>query len=296
MDDKECLETDRLLGAYYADLINDFHSLHQARPAFIASHGHTLKHQPEAGITFQAGNGRIMAERTGITVINDFRSADVAQGGQGAPLVPAGDRYLFGEYDACLNLGGFSNISFEKSNGDRLAFDTGPANMALNMLASRAGLEFDRDGAIAASGRVDQALLSELNAMDHYHKSGPKSLGREWFESIMMPILDAYKGSLSELMATTSEHIALQIAAAIRKSSARNVLVTGGGALNLWLMERLRNYSNAEIIVPDQELVAYKEALVFAFLGLLRSRNEINCFASVTGGKKDVVCGNIHYC
>lgn len=285
---------DVTLGHFYAEQIHSFHERIHRIPDFIASHGHTLIHRPENGITFQAGNGEIMARETGLTVVNDFRKADVAQGGQGAPLVPAGDRLLFGEYDGCLNLGGFANISYEDDIGRRIGYDICPVNLALNKLAGRAGKTFDKDGVMARQGRVGNALLEALNHLDYYRVPPPKSLGKEWFEKEFVPVLESASDALPDLMATVIEHICIQISFCVRNAGMESVLVTGGGALNPMLMERLQHHTKARLVIPDRQLVEFKEALVFAFLGVLRVRNEINCLASVTGGQADLSAGEIH--
>ena len=285
---------DRELGDYYAGLLNRFHASIGTIPDLVASHGHTILHQPAKGITCQAGNGAVMAAGTGITVVSDFRREDVAQGGQGAPLVPAGDRLLFREYGACLNLGGFANISFDNERGERIAYDVGPANMALNQIAGYRGLPFDRNGELAGQGTVDHQLLQRLNGLEYYHESPPKSLGREWFMEQFEPLIPRGRIGDTDLMATVVEHVAVQLASAIRNSRAASVLVTGGGALNNTLMGRLNEYATARIHVPGPRLVQFKEALVFGFLGLLRILGEVNCLASVTGGKRDLSTGTIH--
>jgi anhydro-N-acetylmuramic acid kinase len=235
-----------------------------------------------------------MAKLTGITVINDFRSEDVAQGGQGAPLVPIGDHLLFGEYQACLNLGGFANISFDYSHGERIAYDLCPANMALNWVASLAGFSYDHDGALARQGKINSELLSSLNQLDFYAAHPPKSLGREWFLELFLPLMKTSGLSTSDLMATVAEHIAIQISAGVNAAGIESLLVTGGGALNLYLIERLKHYIKASLVIPDSKIIHYKEALIFALLGLLKIRNEVNCLASVTGGKEDISAGIIH--
>jgi len=286
---------DRELGVYYASLLNDFHTRHSLAPDLIASHGHTILHEPEQGVTWQAGNGPVMAEATGMVVVNDFRSEDVAQGGEGAPLVPVGDRLLFGDYQGCLNLGGFANISYDHPTGVRLAYDLCPANMALNHVASLKGLEFDKDGELARRGTVQAALYERMNGLSYYHQPPPKSLGREWFMDQLLPLMDQSGLSPENFMATAVEHIAFQLARGIQEAGIRNLLVTGGGALNQSLMDRISHFASASIEVPEEELVHYKEALVFALLGALRIRGEVNCLASVTGGKQDLSAGTIHH-
>lgn len=287
-------DLDLHLGLHYGNLLNDFHTKNGIRPALICSHGHTLLHEPHRGITLQAGNGKEISKLTGVKVVNDFRREDVAQGGQGAPLVPMGDRLLFGEFEGCLNLGGFANISFEDENEKRRAYDIGPANMALNWIAGLEGLEYDRDGNLARSGDISKNLLETLNKLDYYRQSPPKSLGREWFMETFLPHLQTREIPTADLMATVAEHIAIQIAKEIHSAGISSVLLTGGGALNLYLLERLKYHTKADIVIPDTELIQFKEAVIFAFLGLLKMRGEINCLASVTGGREDLSAGTIH--
>ncbi len=291
---EEIKALDRELGEFYAELLNEFHLRVEWIPDLIASHGHTILHEPEKGVTFQAGQGEIMAGNTGIAVVNDFRSEDVAQGGQGAPLVPVGDRLLFGNYDACLNLGGFANISYEDERGQRIAYDLCPANMALNWIAALEGMAFDKGGEMARQGSVNSQLLKELNQLEYYSCTPPKSLGREWFLEYMLPLLERKNLSTRDLMATTVEHVAIQITKSINSYGIKTILVTGGGALNHSLIERFNYHSSAHFEIPDMQLIQFKEALVFAFLGVLRIRGEINCLSSVTGGKKDLSSGTIH--
>ncbi len=291
---EEIDELDLELGNYYAGLLNDFHQKKKLQPDFIASHGHTILHDPGRGITLQAGNGRVIANRTGITLINDFRSEDVAQGGQGAPLVPMGDSLLFSEYDGCLNLGGFANVSCENSMGDRIAYDLCPTNMALNWVAALEGKAFDRNGEMARKGTVDQVLLEKLNQLDFYAIKAPKSLGREWFLDQLLPLMQESELSALDLMSTMVEHIAVQISNGINDAGIGSLLITGGGALNQSLIRRLKNYSNTSMVIPEESLIHYKEALIFSLLGVLRIREEINCLASVSGGKKDISAGTIY--
>jgi anhydro-N-acetylmuramic acid kinase len=259
---------------------------------FISSHGHTIFHQPENRFTFQLGHGAAIASATGYPVVNDFRSLDVTLGGQGAPLVPIGDKLLFSEYEYCLNIGGFANISYEHK-GDRIAFDICPANIALNYLAGLYGKDYDEDGKIAAKGKVDKTLLNKLNALSYYKKAAPKSLGREWLEKEFLPIIDKTNLSNTDKMATVTQHIVMQIAAVMNGRKA-SLLATGGGALNKHLIQQIKKHSpQTKIIVPGKELVNYKEALVFALLGALRWRGEVNCLKSVTGASKNNSGGSI---
>jgi len=275
---------------YTGEVINRFL---QGRtvPGLIASHGHTIFHQPKKHFTFQLGNGTVIAAETGIRTIADFRNMDVALGGQGAPLVPIGDRLLFGEYEYCLNLGGFSNISYEEE-GRRIAFDIGPANIVLNYLAQQKGLEYDQDSLIAKSGQVDNALLNALNNLPFYAETPPKSLGKEWLDSEMIPLLEKYSLSLADQMRTLYEHIAIQIGRVIHLPG--KMLVTGGGAHNPLLMNRIAVCSKAEVIIPGKEIIDFKEALIFAFLGVLANRQKINCLSAVTGSSRDNTGGTIY--
>lgn len=263
-------------------------------PDFIASHGHTVFHQPEIGLTTQIGNGAVIAARTGIPVVCDFRSKDVALGGQGAPLVPIGDELLFSNYDACLNLGGFSNISFQSKN-QRIAFDVSPCNMALNYLANLKNMPFDKGGNIAKKGTIIGNLLESLNKLPFYHIHPPKSLGKEWFDKTFLPVLEDYSNaSVEDRMRTVVEHISMQITKAVPEH-CKSMLITGGGAMNAFLVERVRKQNTqTEITVPDGLVIEYKEALIFAFLGLLRLNGECNTLKSVTGARVDS-CGGCVY-
>ncbi|HTA27331.1 MAG TPA: anhydro-N-acetylmuramic acid kinase [Bacteroidia bacterium] len=254
----------------------------------ISSHGHTVFHRPELGFTFQLGNGAALAATCGITTVCDFRTLDVSLKGQGAPLVPIGDRLLFPEYSFCLNLGGFSNISYEE-NGDRVAFDICPVNIALNYLAALKGKDFDKGGSMAKSGKVNKELLLRLNGLSFYKKKKPKSLGREWLEKYFLPLLNANSVSVEDKLATVAEHIAQQIAGAISSAAKKgDVLITGGGGNNGFLISKLKEkLPGNRIIVPPQTLVNFKEALVFAFLGVLKMENKINTLQSVTGALRD---------
>lgn len=278
--------TDTEYGHLLGKITKSFLDSSGFKASLIASHGHTVFHRPEAGLTVQIGSGSAIAAETCLPVICDFRSADVALGGQGAPLVPAGDRLLFPDYDACLNLGGFSNISMEQG-GERIAFDICPVNTVLNMLSAGLGLPFDRDGRIAASGKVMPGLLQELNEMEYYSHPYPKSLGREWLENDFLPVLMKHEGTLENQMRTMCEHVAFQVSRALPAAARCRVLVTGGGTWNVFLMERIKAVSPHEFIIPAGEWTDFKEALVFAFLGVLRWRGEINVLRSVTGSSKN---------
>lgn len=270
------------LGEVIALKIKDFIG-NDGKPDFIASHGHTIFHQPAAGLTTQIGNGAVIAARTGITTVNDFRKVDVALQGQGAPLVPIGDELLFGQYDACLNLGGFSNISFNKQSR-RIAFDISPCNMALNYIANILGKPYDDEGRIAQTGNVIDNMLKQLNNLPYYQQAAPKSLGKEWFEIQCLPILEEYLRlhKPQDCLRTFVVHIAQQISKAI-PDNVKTMLVTGGGAFNKFLINQIKNNWTGNVCITDQETINYKEAIIFAFLGLLRVNEQTNTLASVTG-------------
>lgn len=259
----------------------------------VCSHGHTILHQPQNGFTLQIGNLPEIAKIVNQTIICDFRVQDVQLGGQGAPLVPIGDRILFSEFDYCLNLGGFSNVSFEE-NGNRIAFDISPVNTVLNFYANKKGLLFDDKGNLSKSGTVSTKLLSELNGLDFYQKKYPKSLGFEFVKTIVLPLIETYDISIEDVLRTFTEHIAFQLAKALPIKTGR-LLITGGGAYNDFLIALIKNkLPDVEIIIPEAKTIEFKEALIFALLGVLKLRNEINVLSSVTGAKRDHSSGKIY--
>jgi anhydro-N-acetylmuramic acid kinase len=287
-------KTDKEWGLFMAGAIRKFIGKHKLETDLVASHGHTVFHDPAKKITLQIGDGHIIAQNTGIPVVNDFRTQDVAMGGQGAPLVPVGDRQLFGEYDYCLNIGGISNISFEES-GKRMAFDICAVNIVLNRLAGRRGLAYDHNGLIAASGKLIDNLMEQLESLSYYQMSGPRSLGKEWVDENIFPVIGKYENHpLEDQLATYTEHAALRMANATGFRAGQNILVTGGGAYNNHLVSRLKYHSKASITLPDKNIIDFKEALVFGFLGVLRLRGENNVLGSVTGSDKDHSAGVIH--
>jgi anhydro-N-acetylmuramic acid kinase len=291
---REFALTDLEYGAYLGMLCREFLSRNGRSPDFIASHGHTIFHEPSAGLTAQIGKGSSIAAITGIPVISDFRALDVALGGQGAPLVPVGDKLLFGMYDYCLNLGGFGNISFEATGG-RIAFDICPVNIVLNHFSRAAGFAFDEGGKMARSGEVHMPMIQVLENLSYYHSAPPKSLGKEWVISEFLPVVGRYELSIQDVLRTLVEHISIQISRVIPDQPKMKVLITGGGAFNEFLIETLRKKTNAQVLLPDALTINYKEALIFAFLGVLRQREEINCLRSVTGASRDAVGGTLSF-
>lgn len=277
-----------------AEIISDFIEKHQIKNLdAVCSHGHTILHQPQNGFTLQIGNLPKIAELTHQKVICDFRVQDVKLGGQGAPLVPIGDRILFSDYDYCLNLGGFSNVSFEE-NGKRIAFDISPVNTVLNFYADKLGLKYDDKGSITRTGNISAELLSELNALEFYQKNYPKSLGFEFVKGVVLPMIEKHSLSIEDKLRTFTEHVAFQMAAALPSEKGK-LLVTGGGAYNDFLIERMRFYlPEMQLVIPDAKTIEFKEALIFALLGVLKLRNETNVLASVTGARHDHCSGEIY--
>ena len=279
-------------GIYLGERVKSFMDRNGIVPDLVASHGHTIFHQPAKRFTAQIGSGAGIAAETGVNCVCDFRTTDVALRGQGAPLVPVGDRVLFADFDYCLNMGGFSNISFNADDNSRSAYDICPVNYVMNYYTRQVGLEYDEDGKIARSGKVCLPLLEALNGLDFYVQRGPKSLGREWVENVVIPLIDSYGLSLADKLSTFCEHIAFQIGSNV---SGGKVLVTGGGALNVYLVERMSALApQCKYIVPDRLTVNFKEALIFAFLGVLFVCDIPNCLSSVTGALYDCIGGALY--
>ncbi|MBW8048868.1 MAG: anhydro-N-acetylmuramic acid kinase [Cytophagales bacterium] len=309
------VKTDIDYGIYLGDIIKKFIEVEKIKPEFIASHGHTIFHrsnQSTAGsrllvvsnnlISAQIGNGAYIAATCTLPVICDFRSMDIALGGQGAPLVAIGDKLLFSEYELCLNLGGIANISFRGAS-----FDICPMNIVLNYFANQLDVPFDKDGKIAMSGKYNAELFKKLNQLKYYKSKYPKSIGKEWIDGNILPILESSGISIKDKLNTFCHHIAYQITSVIKSKNNHNkqcrLLITGGGTYNDFLMSCLETNlqgniqhpaSNIQLIIPDKQLIEYKEALIFAFLGVLRMRNEENCLKSVTGAKRNSVGGAIY--
>lgn len=286
-------ETHTAYGRYIGELTSEFIKKYQLETDFVASHGHTIFHNPGKKYTSQIGEGAAIAAECGLPVVCDFRTGDVAAGGQGAPLVPIGDELLFSKYDYCLNLGGFANISMQ-INGKRVAFDISPANIILNHIAHLEGKAFDENGRLASEGRIDFNLLDTLNSLNYYKTPPPKSLGREWIEKEILPLLGLANLSHADILSTFCEHIAFQIAACFPADEHKKMLVTGGGAFNTFLIDRIATHTSVELIIPEPDIINFKEALVFAFLGLLRMQAKPNCLASVTGATKNVSGGAVY--
>lgn len=342
------------LGHFIGKRIKDFVDRYSISPDFAAVHGQTIFHRPELGMTCQIGDGAAMAVDSGVVIVNDFRSTDVALGGQGAPLVPIGDHILFSDYEFCLNLGGISNISYQDVDGERVASDISLCNIALNHFSALVGENFDMDGNLARKGTLNKELFSELNRLEYYRRPFPKTLGYEYFQEEFLPLVnrfypglvgypgagedffldrsisttdqDLYLEQVCDILNTLCEHFAYQIGLVFhharlwkeRKDTERSkkenvrVLLTGGGALNLYLRDRIAYYGRGmshmveekggagssnrvvEIAPVDRKLIDYKEALIFAFLGVLRIENIPNTWASFTGARCNSIGGAVY--
>ncbi len=279
--------------SYLSKVIQDFIEANTIKSIdAICSHGHTALHQPKKGLTYQIGNREILSKLLNQAVVCDFRVQDVELGGQGAPLVPIGDKLLFPDFDFCLNLGGFANISTE-IDSNRIAYDICPVNIVLNHYVKHLGFDYDDEGKIASTGEINLELFDELNKLPFYQKNYPKSLGLEWVKEKIIPLINTFNLEIKDVLRTFVEHIAFQISKEINNKNNASVLVTGGGAYNLFLMKRIISLTNNKIEIPSNQLVEYKEALIFGLLGVLKLRNEDNCLSSVTGAKKNHSSGVI---
>jgi anhydro-N-acetylmuramic acid kinase len=260
----------------------------------MASHGHTVFHEPANRLNLQIGDGAMIAATTGITTVSDFRTLDITLGGQGAPLIPVADRDLFSEYEACVNLGGFANVSLDH-NGKRTAWDISPVNFVLNELSRKLGMDFDKNGETGRKGNIIPELFKALEKLNYYSLKAPKSLGAEWTEYNITPLLKHYEANpVENLMATFYEHISERISHDLNRYNVSKALFTGGGAKNIYLMELIQQKFNGEVIIPDEIIIDFKEALGFAYLGLLRALELPNCLSSVTGAIRDSCSGVVH--
>ena len=280
-------------GRFLGDVVRKFIRKYNLEPDFISSHGHTVFHQPKQKVTVQIGAGSHLSAVSGYPVVTDFRSQDVALGGQGAPLVPIGDKYLFSSFEYCLNLGGFANISFDDES-KRVGFDICPLNSVLNYLAEKVGKSYDHNGSIAKSGSVNDELLHAFNKLPYYSMTYPKSLGIEWVSEYIIPAINATKLPPKDLLRTFTEHFAIQISNSTDRNRGKKILLSGGGTRNEFFVERLRAIIGHQLIIPEPNIIDFKEALLFAFLGVLRIRGEVNCLATVTGASRDSCSGAVY--
>lgn len=287
---------DVALGEWMGSQVNAFIHEHSLSPTLIASHGHTVFHQPEQRLTLQIGSPHAIYAATKIPVCANFRALDVALGGQGAPLVPIGDALLYDEYDICVNLGGIANLSYQE-NDQRIARDVAAANMVLNHLAQKLGNPYDAEGQMAKAGKEIPELTAKLENWEFYQKKGPKSLGYEEISSTLFPLF-AEDSRVEDQLHTFSIHLAKRLGLEFQhchKSLQKKVLISGGGALNSFLMQQIRENcgKDCRIVLPSQDTILFKEAIIFAFLGLLRVLNIPNCLSSVTGAKGNAISGDL---
>ena len=293
MSGQELMEFDAEYGKWIGEQILKFTKDTNCSIDLIGSHGHTVFHNPQKGVSVQIGNGSQIAAVTGIQCVSNFRSGDVARGGQGAPLVPIGDELLFAEYDLCLNIGGIANISLME-NGERVAFDICPANMVLNHFSQTQQLPFDENGILGKQGKINENLLEELNGIEFYNLNGPKSLGREWFESTFLPTFERYNISTFDIIRTCYEHIAIQVSKVFNRKNNVRILATGGGSKNEFLIECIKQKTGNQIVIPENKIIDYKEAIIFGFLAVLYILDIPSCLSSVTGAKFDSVGGCLY--
>ncbi len=291
MTGENLLKFDNELGRFLGNSVKSFMEKYHLNPELISSHGHTIFHQPENQFTLQIGNGAEIASITGIDTVCNFRTTDIALGGQGAPLVPIGDELLFNKFDFCLNIGGIANIS-TNINSKRFAWDICPANMLLNYFASKLGFVYDKDGDIAKTGVINKELLSALLEIEYHKLPYPKSLGREYVFDKYLPTIIKYESNINNILCTLVEMISELIYQEVYKIGKGTILATGGGAFNTFLVEQMRK-KGLEIKLPDSQIISYKEALIFAFLGLLRKTKQINTLKSVTGSSRNSIGGAI---
>jgi len=286
-------DMDVKFASWLSNYIKDFLKKYNLQIDLISSHGHTIFHDPKNGYTKQIGLGSVIAENVGVPVVSNFRQQDIDLGGQGAPLVPIGDQLLFSEYDACINLGGIANISFD-FKGKRLAYDISPCNMILNFLAKKSGKDFDEYGKIASKGQVDKILLNKLDKIIYYDLNIPKSMGKECVNQYFIPVLNKSNKNNNDILATCVEHIAIKISNALSEFNISKSLLTGGGVFNKYLVARILHHTKTQIIIPNKDLVNFKEAIVFGFLGLLKVLDKHNCLSSATGAIRDHSSGDIY--
>lgn len=286
-------EIDVEYGVFIGKSVNRFIGEYKINKVdLISSHGHTVFHQPENGKTLQIGSGKLIQKITNLKTVNNFRTQDLSMSGQGAPLVPIGDKILFSKFKYCLNLGGFVNISI-KSRNKIIAYDICPLNTVLNFYSKKIGYNYDIDGKLSKKGKINYDLLNKLNSIRFYLNKYPKSLGIEFVNNKIFPLIDDFKIPVQDILATFVKHVAFQINQNI--SDSKEVLVSGGGVFNKNLIHTLKNDYNINIHIPLKEIIEFKEALIFGLLGVLRMENKINCLKSVTGAKKDHCSGDIYY-
>ena len=301
VDGQQLIKSDHEFGAFLGSSIKQFVEEHELFDADVVGvHGHTVYHEPAAGYSTQIGNGQQIAHITQLKTVVDFRNKDILHGGQGAPLVPFGEKYLFTDHSIFLNLGGIANISFHDHEAVT-AYDICGTNQLLNHYAQLDEMPYDVDGNLARSGRLQEPLLKFLSHWYYYKKDAPKSLSNQQVQDII-PQIDQFGFSIADVLHTLVEHIAQQISKEVilyfakkRVNPEGTMCISGGGAFNKFLIEKLMEHSSIDIYLPSKEFIEFKEAIVFAFLAVKRLLNEPNCLASVTGAEKDIGGGVLYY-
>ncbi len=297
---EKLIALDRAFGNLQGNAVKKFISDTHLKVDLVSAHGHTIFHNPAEGYTLQIGSGATLFAACNIPVVTDLRSVDVAFGGQGAPLVPLGDELLFGAYGGCLNLGGIANISYVINNIN-VAFDICPVNILLNAYALKLGKDYDEGGQFARKGKLISALLEQLNSLPYYTQTAPKSIGREWIDAEVFTILDKYASQpVEDILHTIVIHCAQQISDCLTtlplKNNKQQLLITGGGAFNTFLIDSIKSVSSKtiELVIPDTTTIQFKEAIIFGFLGLLRMQNIPNAKSTVTGASCDTIGGAVY--
>lgn len=299
------IKTHTFLGHYFGEEVKAFIDRHNLAGEldFIASHGQTIFHQPDNHFTSQIGDGAAIAAKTGFPVVCDFRTIDVALGGQGTPVAPIANKYFYPQHKLFLNLGGFANIAARLSEDKYVAFDVVTVNLMMNKLARKLGKEYDEDGQIASTGQVNEELLAELNASWYYGKEYPKSLSGGWVSKVMTPVINKHKIAVEDKLRTVVELISQQVSNSLNDIMKREgvtfgaddtMFLTGGGALNKYLISQIQEKVPVKLQIPDKQTVDFKEALLVALLGVLRVSDRANCLSSVTGASRDSIGGIIY--
>jgi anhydro-N-acetylmuramic acid kinase len=283
------IELGKLFGAYCNSFIGK-NNIKQIDA--VSNHGHTVFHYPEKGLTLQIGNNNWIAKMTNIPIFGNLRMRNITHGGQGAPIVPIADKYLFSEFDNCINLGGISNITIKKGTNLK-SFDIGICNQLLNYLCNLIDKKYDQNGDIAATGTINLELLNALEKIPFYQIQPPKSIDNGMLKETVLPIFDSYKDSVPNLLATAAEHIAIEISKYLEKDS--KTIITGGGAYNSFLISRIQSISNAKITIPNPKIIEFKEALAMSFMALRSIENRPNTLSNTTGSEKDCISGDWIY-
>lgn len=298
------LKTSAFFGQFLGEILLDFITRNQIENQldFIASHGQTIFHQPENKFSSQIGDGSVIAAITGFPVICDFRSVDVALGGQGAPVAPIANKLFYPEYSLFLNLGGIGNLA-ANINGKYVAFDFTAVNLILDKIAKELELEYDDEGKIAAFGNFSETLFDSLNHSIYYNKSYPKSLSGGWVSKVMLPIISRSPLSHADKLHTVVYHVAYQLKNAISMIEAKEnisfskndkMLATGGGVFNRFLMQIIQEKIGVSVTIPDHQIIKFNEAVLMALMGVMRVRQETNIMSSVTGATYDTIGGAIY--